>query len=96
VGHACLEAGHQFEQPEKSCNLILLSLPSKKRLQAVIEEAELFGIRWAIFEEPDHNLGLTAACTEPITGVKRRVFQYLPLWRISAANHNERGPPTSA
>lgn len=93
VGHACLEAGHQFEQPKAPCNLILLSVSSEKQLQLVVEQAELVGIRCAVFHEPDDSLGLTAACTEPITSGIRRMFRRFPLWHSQALSESERDPP---
>jgi hypothetical protein len=95
VGHACLEAGHRFEQPQEPCHLVLLSVDSEKELQIVVERAELSDARCVVFYEPDNNLGWTAACTEPVTGINRRVFQRLPLWRADAANQNERDPPVA-
>ena len=68
VGHACLEAGRRFEQPDEPCQLVLLAVSSEKQLELEVERAQLRGIRWVVFREPDDNLGLTAACTEPIRG----------------------------
>jgi hypothetical protein len=93
VGHACLAAGRQFEQPEQPCQLGLLSVSSEKQLQMVVEQAELRGVCCAIFDEPDDNLGWTAACTEPINGLSRRVFRRFPLWRPAETNPYGRGPP---
>jgi hypothetical protein len=93
VGHACLEAGRQFEQPQAPCRLVVLSVSSAQQLQAVVEQLELIGVRCAIFYEPDDNLGLTAACTEPITGIIRRAFRRFPLWQPQASTRGERDPP---
>jgi len=95
VGHVCLEAGHRFEQPQEPCRLVLLSVASEKQLQVVVEQAELSGVRCVVFYEPDDNLGWTAACTEPVTGINRRVFRRLPLWQADATNQRERGPPAA-
>lgn len=90
VGHACLEAGRQFSWPEEPCNLVVLDVASEKDLQIAVEHAHLAGIRMAVFCEPDYNLGITAACSEPLNGVHRRVFRRLPLWREPAP---ARDPP---
>jgi hypothetical protein len=93
VGHACLEAGRQFEQPDEPCHLVLLAVSSERDLQLIVEEVELTGVRWAVFREPDDNLGLTAACTEPISGSIRQVFRRLPLWEFHDSSRGKRDPP---
>ena len=93
VGHACLEAGHRFEQPDEPCHLVLLGVSSAKHLQLLVEQVELRGIRCTVFREPDNNLGLTAACTEPIRGSIRQVFRRLPLWEFHDSSRGKRGPP---
>ena len=93
VGHACLGAGHRFEQPDEPCHLVLLAVSSEEQLQLFIEEVELTGIRCAVFHEPDDNLGLTAACTEPIRGATRRIFRRLPLWQHQDSSRGKRDPP---
>jgi hypothetical protein len=93
VGHACLEAGWQFAPPAVPCHLVVLAVLSEAHLHAAIAAAALAGIRCVVFHEPDDELGATAACSEPITGVARRVFRRLPLWSASAALEWARGPP---
>lgn len=94
VGHACLEAGRRFDWPEETCNLVVLAVPTQRDLQIRVERACLAGIRIAVFDEPDDALGITAACTEPLTGAARRIFRRLPLWRETETNTSARGPPT--
>ncbi|MEP7289333.1 MAG: hypothetical protein ABI947_26575 [Chloroflexota bacterium] len=94
VGHACLEAGRQFEWSEGACNLVVLGAATLPDLQIIIEQASLAGIRMARFYEPDGDLGLTAVCTEPLTGPIRRVFRRLTLWREPLGNTSARDPPT--
>lgn len=96
VGHACLEAGRRFPQPQQPCNLVLLSVPSELQLHDAIIEAGWADIRCAVFHEPDDDMGDTAACTEPLAGEYRRVFRRFPLWRTPAATTPARGPPSSA
>ena len=93
VGHACLEAGHRFEQPDEPCHLVLLGVSSERDLQLIVEKVELTGVRWVVFREPDDNLGLTAACTEPIRGSIRHVFRRLPLWESHDSGRGKRDPP---
>jgi hypothetical protein len=94
VGHACLEAGWQFEQPAEPCHLVVLGLSSEAHLRDAVALAEVVGIRCAVFHEPDDDLGETAACTEPISGAYRRLFRRFPLWNATMAGNCARGPPT--
>jgi hypothetical protein len=71
----------------------VLGLASLAELESAIERASLFDIRLALFFEPDDDLGLTAACSEPLTGAIQRVFRRFPLWRENGANASARGPP---
>jgi hypothetical protein len=45
------------------------------------------------FYEPDDGLGYTAACTEPITGLNRRLFRRIPLWRAPYPLELSPAPP---
>jgi len=96
VGHACLEAGRRFDWPEELCNLVVLGVATQHDLQINVERARLAGIRIAVFDEPDDGLGITAACTEPLTGSIKRVFRRLPLWCEQVTSAAPRGPPTRA
>lgn len=68
-------------------------MASRAELQAVVERACLAGIRSEIFDEPDNDLGLTAACTEPVCGSTRRVFRRMPLWSERVIYAHSRSPP---
>jgi hypothetical protein len=81
VGHACLEAGNKFDLPESACNLVLLAAPSEFDLLNTVERAELADVLCFTFYETDNGLGYTAACTEPVTCLNRRLFRRIPLWR---------------
>ena len=85
VGHVCLEAGRRFGLPEAPCHLVLLSVPSEDHLLYAILHVEMAGIRYAVFREPDDEMGYTAACTEPLERSHRRVFRRFPLWRGGSA-----------
>lgn len=96
VGHACLEAGRRFEWPQEACNLVVLGVATLSDLHTALEDAELAGIQTACFFETDGQLGLTAACTEPLTGPIRRVFRRFTLWCEPRACTSVRGPPGQA
>ena len=95
VGHACLEAGWQFARTAVPCHLIVLSVASEAQLTDWVSYAARWGIRCALFYEPDDNLGATAACSEPVYGAARRCFRRLPLWQAPGAIGQARGPPRS-
>ena len=93
MGHACLEAGRRFEWPEEACHLVILAIPTAGDLRQAIERLQLAGIQIVAFDEPDDDLGLTAACTEPIIGPARHLFKRFELWREPISNTWGRGPP---
>lgn len=69
-------------------NLILIGVESEKALMEEVEGARLHGIRIEVFHETgvvytgrtEPVSGYTAACTEPLSGGKRRWFQRLQLY----------------
>jgi hypothetical protein len=75
---------------------VVLGVATLADLRITVERARLSGIRIALFHEPDHDLGFTAACTEPLTGSIRRVFHRLSLWREPVTHPPARGPPIRA
>lgn len=81
VGHACMEAGFRFRRPDQTTKLVVLALPSEIQLLASVEELRLHGIRLFVFEEPDDQMGFTAACTEPLASVYKREFRNFPIWK---------------
>ena len=91
-----MEAGHRFaqpaEQPATPVNLVVLPVTSKEHLLDVLTRLRVTGIRYALFFEPDDQMGETAACTEPLTGKQRRVFRAFPLWSVPTTG-SARGPP---
>ena len=92
VGHACLEAGRQFEQPSRVSNLVVLAVPSVSALHQAASRIEMWDIRYVLFNEPDRGLRETALCTEPIYGTDRRCFRQFRLWTIAEIDL-ARGPP---
>jgi hypothetical protein len=81
VGHACLEAGRVFEQPPDS-NMVVLSVGTEERLLRAVASTEQAGLRWALFYEPDDDMGHTAACSAPVSQPDtRRLFRKFEMWR---------------
>jgi hypothetical protein len=83
VGHACLEAGFKYPRPNEIVNLVLLTVASEKQLLVYIGRLGTTGIKYALFHEPDNQMGYTAACTEPLAAIHKREFRHLPLWKSS-------------
>jgi hypothetical protein len=92
VGHACLEAGHHFDQPEVPSHLVALAVGSKAHLLDALTWLKLNDVRYCLFFEPDHDLGETAVCTEPLTSDYRKLFRSFRLW-TGFAQDTARGPP---
>lgn len=83
VGHAALEAGFRFEQPNKIANLILLSVPDEARLEAAARRLSLRGIAHHLFFEPDFGMGYSALATQPLLSKKdRQVLRKYPLFGV--------------
>ena len=80
VGHACMEAGFKFAKPDLPVNLVLLCVDSETQLLQELERMRLRGIQFALFNEPDDDMGFTAACTDPLQAHYRREFRNFPLW----------------
>lgn len=81
VGHACFEAGQRFGQPGPPTILVVLAVGAEAELASALEEIRLRGVQAVGFVEPDRGLGLTAACTEPIsTPTRKRPLRHRPLW----------------
>ena len=105
MGHACLEAGGRFgPTPAASgpCHLVLLGVPTERRLREALARLGALGVRYVVFFEPDHGMGYTAACTEPVEGAQRRLFGRFGLWQPpgwvaevtpTRADPSIRGPP---
>ncbi len=80
IGHACLEAGHQFSWPAQSCHMVLFAVASEEQLIRAVEYIEQQGIRVHVFYESDFPQGYTAACTEPVSNERRHLFRKFRLW----------------
>jgi hypothetical protein len=93
TGHACLKAGRTFAQLPEPSHLIVLAVESQAHLLNAAMRIQNIGIKCIVFNEPDDNLGFTAACTEPVLDPRRRFFRHYPLWEPSPYKALQRGPP---
>jgi hypothetical protein len=78
-----MEAGFIFQRPNEIVNLVLLCVGSESELLKVLDGLRYRGIQFAMFNEPDDDMGFTAACTEPLQAHYRREFRNFPLWPSS-------------
>jgi hypothetical protein len=70
-----------FEQPLNG-NMVVLSVGSEEMLLRTVSKTEQAGIKWAVFYEPDDNMGHTAACSAPLSDIEtKRVFRKFQLWK---------------
>jgi len=61
--------------------LIVIGVPDKPALEAVIERLQRYGIDHEAYSEPDNDMGLTAVATVPITRRKhRKALLIYKLW----------------
>ena len=84
-----MEAGFRFSRPAQVTNLVILAIDSEVELLASVEKLILFGIRLFIFQEPDDEMGFTAACTEPLEAIYKRKFRDFPLWKYQGGHPNK-------
>ena len=61
-----------MNHPVETPSTVLVGVPDKSALEAVIERLQRHGIEYEAFYEPDYDLGLTAVATYPITNKKQR------------------------
>ena len=74
IGHACYEAGKQFQDTQGISNLVLLEAEDENDLMEISAKLENRGIEHYTFHEPDYDTGYTAICTRPITDDRERSF----------------------
>jgi hypothetical protein len=61
--------------------LIVIGVPDKPALEAIIERLRRYGIDHEAYFEPDNDMGLTAVATVPITRRKhRKALLIYKLW----------------
>ena len=81
VGHAALEAGFRFPQPDQTSSLIVLEVPDKQSLLSIQDRLTSKAIEHYTFFEPDFDMGESAICTTPILRKNDRYwFRQFPLW----------------
>ena len=81
VGHACIDAGRKWPQDLRDdTHLVLLSVADREELDQALMRLEHKEIPYTVFDEPDDNLGYTAACTAPLTGKVRHAMRAYSLW----------------
>lgn len=66
-------------------SLVLVGVPDKEALQAVIERLQRYDIDFEAFHEPDFDLGLTAVATYPLQNKKQR--KALGTYRLWTPQH---------
>lgn len=85
AAHASQQSGAKFGCPD-NCHMVVFEVRDGSELDKFCETAHLSHIKYALFFEPDGDLGNTAACTEPILGdlkVRFRRFQLLGCEPVS-------------
>ncbi len=80
IGHVCWEAGRKCSAVGLAPRLVVLGIPTQPALVDTLEDLRLAGVAVTTFVEPDRGLGLTAACTEPVS-TARRALRHGKLWR---------------
>lgn len=82
--HAAWQAGSETGVAGASPNLVLLHVPHEEALHRLAQTVEEKGIRYALFFEPDGDMGYSALTTEPLSCRKQRaLFSKLPLFAFS-------------
>lgn len=70
--HASLQAGFEFDKPNVTSNLVVLSVPDKPALLAAAAHLSLNGIEHHLFYEPDFEMGHSSLATQPLYRKKDR------------------------
>ena len=81
VGHVCLEAGRRYMGSGATPNLVLLGVACERQLLDALGRLDARGIGYAVFHEPDDQMGYTAACTEPLSAERGAEFRRMRLWK---------------
>lgn len=72
-GHACYEAGKQFNDNVGISNLILLDCVDEEELLNIARKMDAKGIEYYMFYEPDIS-AYTSICTAPVISEQLRSF----------------------
>ena len=74
-----VEANHNTtEHP----HLIYLEVKNEETLRQFCSKLDEEGIFYSAFHEPDKNNELTAICCEPVSGIRRKIFKKLQLFKV--------------
>ncbi len=66
--------------------VVVVGVPDKAALEATIQRLNRYGIDHAAFYEPDHDMGLSAVATIPLTSKKhRKALLHYKLWTPEVA-----------
>jgi hypothetical protein len=81
--HAALEAGFEFDKPEKTSSIIVIPAKSQAELYKISDRLSTQNIKHKLFFEPDFNMGHSALATEPILcSEKRKVLKKFQLYKF--------------
>ena len=82
TNHSTFEMAYTLTQSiEPICpSIVLVGVPNKKALLKVIEKLKLNRIEFSVFDEPDHDLGITAVATVPLDAGQKEVLRKYKLW----------------
>lgn len=68
-------------------SIVLIGVPDKKSLDRVIKKLIDNRIDFSDFYEPDHDMGLSAVATVPVTEEQRIILHGYRLWNESTFNN---------
>jgi len=78
--HAVGEASRSYPSPKGIIpNLVVIGVDNEQKLIKTKNKLDTLGIKTEIFIEPDIGGQYTALCTEPVSGLTRRIFRNYKL-----------------
>lgn len=81
--HAVGESSRSYPAPKGIIpNLVVLGVDNEQKLIKTKNKLDQLGIKTEIFLEPDIDKQYTALCTEPVSGLTRRVFRNYKLLKV--------------
>lgn len=60
--------------------MVLCQAASEEELRMIMYTLIELGVEMHQFVEPDDDLGLTALCSQPVSGKQRHLFRKYKLW----------------
>jgi len=78
LGHACLEAGKNFQHAPNT-HIVIFRVKNEEKLLCAAADLNDAEVQYACFYEPNARIGYTAISTEPIYGLQREIFQGFAL-----------------